>query len=151
VSWYGLADSHELDRRRWAADERQFEICVLSPYCGLVENAVKALDVSEQSGYVELQLRRAFRVPDHRRTRLWICEKSRHSRFLPLLDRSQALCFHVSGISGVKLLIALFIYERRRQTTGSLCTSKVANVLSLPITSLTADRLSHFFTLISLK
>jgi len=95
VSWYGVAASHELDRRRWTADERDFEICVLSPYCGLVENAVKTFDVSEETGYAELQLRRVFRVPDHRQTRLWICEKSRHSRFLPLLDRSQELCFQV--------------------------------------------------------
>ena len=95
MAWYGVADSHELDRRRWAAQERDFEICVLSPYCGLVENAVKTLSVAEEIGFVELQLRRVFRVPDHRRTRLWVCEKSRHSRFLPLLDREQELCFQV--------------------------------------------------------
>ena len=100
VSWYGVADSHELDRRRWTAEERDFEICVLSPYCGLVQNAVKTFDVSEETGYAELQLRRVFRVPDHRLTRLWICEKSRHSRFLPLLDRSQELCCQASYIQG---------------------------------------------------
>ena len=113
VSWYGVADSHELDRRRGGGeaasaaaaaddDEREFEVCVLSPYCGLVEHAVKTFDVCEWTGYVELQLRRVFRVPDHRRTRLWICEKSRHSRFLPLLDRSQQLCRHVSALTATE-------------------------------------------------
>jgi hypothetical protein len=93
VSWYGVSDTHELDRRSWASEERDFEICVLSPYCGLVENAVKTFDVSEETGYAELQLRRVFRVAAHRRTRLWVCEKARHARFQPLLDRSQGLCF----------------------------------------------------------
>jgi len=112
VSWYGVAASHELDRRRWTAEERDFEICVLSPYCGLVENAVKTFDVSEETGYAELQLRRVFHVSDHRRTRLWICEKSRHSRFLPLLDRSQELCFQASFPSSyfnVSLYVRQFI------------------------------------------
>jgi len=95
VAWYGVSASHELDRRRWTAEERDFEICVLSPYCGLVEHAVKSFDVCEEIGYAELQLRRVFRVSEHRRTRLWICEKSRHSRFLPLLDRSQDICSQV--------------------------------------------------------
>jgi len=130
-------------------DYREFEICVLSPYCGLVENASKSFQLSdraltdlerasksfqlsdraltvperlkvvpalrpartvlerasksfqlcEQTSYVELQLRRVFRVPVHRRTRLWICEKSRHARFLPLLDRSHQLCLQVNRLS----------------------------------------------------
>lgn len=97
ASWYGVAESHELDRRRWTADEREFEICVLSPYCGLLENAVKSFDLAEQTGYVEFQLRRVFRIAKHRKTRLWVCEKSRHARFQPLTDRSQELCFQVRG------------------------------------------------------
>jgi len=129
VSWYGLSDSHELDRRRWVAEERDFEVCVLSPYCGLVENAVKTLDVSEQTGYVELQLRRVFRVPEHRPTRLWICEKSRHSRFLPLLDRSQELCFHVSGFRRQTVLTDLFIHKLTM--TYNFCNTIYAIVLTV--------------------
>jgi len=85
VSWYGVSDSHELDRRRLPAttthdgddddcgggggggddddcggggggggdyddddDYREFEICVLSPYCGLVENASKSFQLCDQ-------------------------------------------------------------------------------------------------------
>jgi len=93
VMWYGVADSHELDRRNWASDDKDFEICILSPYCGLIENPVKTFDISEESGYIEIQLRRIFRVAKSRNTRLWICEKARHARFQPLLNRNQEICF----------------------------------------------------------
>lgn len=92
VRWYGVAPSHELDRRNWASDDKDFEICVLSPYCGLIENPVKTFDVAEQCGYVEVQLRQIFRVPRHRGSRLWACEKTRHSRFQPLLFRQRGIC-----------------------------------------------------------
>ena len=93
VGWYGVDDLHELDRRAWMSERKEFEICRMSPYCGLLENPIKTFDVAEDCGYVEMQLRRVFRVPSHRSSRLWVCEKSRHSRFHLLLDRNRGLCF----------------------------------------------------------
>ena len=93
VMWYGVAYSHELDRRNWASDEKDYEICVLSPYSGIIENPVKTFDISEETGYIEMQLRRIFKVSEFRKSRLWACEKARHARFQPIFDRSQEICF----------------------------------------------------------
>ena len=93
VDWYGVAPSHELDRRNWASDEKDYEICVLSPYSGIIENPVKTFDLSEETGYIEMQLRRIFQVSEHRKSRLWACEKARHARFQPMFDRAQQICF----------------------------------------------------------
>ena len=41
LKWFGLAESHELDRRNWASDDKQFEVCVLSPYSGVVQHPLK--------------------------------------------------------------------------------------------------------------
>lgn len=94
VNWFGVAESHELDRRNWASDDKDFEICMLSPYCGLIENPVKTFDISEECGYIEIQLRQIFRVAGHRPSRLWVCEKARHARFQPLLIRQKEICSH---------------------------------------------------------
>ena len=32
VQWFGVDESHELDRRNWASDEKDFEVCMLNPY-----------------------------------------------------------------------------------------------------------------------
>jgi hypothetical protein len=93
VEWYGIAESHQLDRRNWASDEKEFEICVLSPYSGIVANPAKAFDISEETGYVELQLRKIFKVPAYRNSRLWACEKARNARFHLVLDRTQEICY----------------------------------------------------------
>ena len=93
VEWYGVSDTHQLDRRNWASDEKEFEICVLSPYSGIVANPSKAFDISEETGYIELQLRKIFKVPLFRSTRLWACEKARNARFHQVLDRTQEICY----------------------------------------------------------
>ena len=95
VEWYGVSANHELDRRNWASDEKEFEICKLSPYCTLLDNPLKDFDISEETGYVELQMRRIFRVQESRKSRLWIREKSRikFGRFQLLLDRCEELCY----------------------------------------------------------
>lgn len=95
VQWFGVSAGHELDRRNWASDEKEFEICKISPYCTLLDNPLKDFDISEETGYVELQMRRIFHVPDSRKSRLWVREKSRlkFGRFQLLLDRSEELCY----------------------------------------------------------
>lgn len=107
VRWYGVSPSHELDRRNWASDDKDFEICVLSPYCGLIENPVKTFDISEECGYIELQLRQIFHVARHRSTRLWVCEKARHSRFQPLLVRQREICSYDYVDSTKSYILAL--------------------------------------------
>ena len=50
----------------------------------------------EEIGYIECQLRRIFKTPDHKSTRLWISEKSQVPRFRQLLLRFRMLndCIH---------------------------------------------------------
>ena len=74
-----------------------FDVCVLSPYSGIVEHRCKRFNRFEEVGYVELQLRRMFGVsPAGRRSRLWISEKTPVPRFRQLLVRSRMLndCIH---------------------------------------------------------
>ncbi len=98
IDWYGVSDSHQLDRRSWSSQEKEFEICILSPYSCIVENPTKILDLSECIGYVEVQLRKIYRVPLHKKTRVWICEKARQARFRTVLDRGRVLeCATPSG------------------------------------------------------
>ena len=89
--WYGLADSHQLDRRNWSSQEKYFEVCLLSPYSCIVENPLKVLDITETVAYIEVQLRKVYKVPVHKKTRVWICEKARHARFKLTLDRNTQL------------------------------------------------------------
>ena len=91
VEWYGLAESHQLDRRNWSSQEKYFEVCLLSPYSSIVENPLKVLDITETVAYIEIQLRKIYRVPLHKKTRLWACEKARHARFKLVLDRNSQL------------------------------------------------------------
>ena len=93
LKWYGIADSHYLYRRNWHSANRVFEVCILNQYNGIIQNPVKTLDVSEQTGYIELQLRKIFHVPKHRQTRLWGCAKESNARFHLLLERASKLCF----------------------------------------------------------
>ena len=48
----------------------------------------KTLDTREECGYIEMQLRRMFRVSADRKTRLWVCEKTTDERFQLMSDRS---------------------------------------------------------------
>jgi hypothetical protein len=96
VLWYGVDRGHTLDRRNTSSVEREFEVCVLSPYSGQVENPTKVLDVSDQTGYIELQMRTIFQVAEHRKTRLWACEKARCARFSLVLDRNVEFGFQES-------------------------------------------------------
>ena len=91
VCWYGIAPDHQLDRRNWSSSETQYEICILNPYSGIIHNPIKTFDTNEEIGYVEIQLRKMFKVPRHRKSRLWVCERSRNARFRPLLNRVQEL------------------------------------------------------------
>lgn len=77
-------------------DEKMFDICVLSPFSGIVEHNVKKFNRFEEIGYIECQLRRVFRVPEHKKTRLWISEKAQVPRFRQLLLRFRMLndCIH---------------------------------------------------------
>ena len=91
VEWFGLAESHQLDRRNWSSQEKYFEVCLLSPYSSIVENPLKVLDMTETVGYIEVQLRKMYRVSLHKKTRLWVCEKVRHARFKVALERNVQL------------------------------------------------------------
>jgi len=74
-----------------------FDVCVLSPFSGIVEHRCKRFNRFEEVGYVELQLRRIFGVgAGSRRSRLWISEKTSVPRFRQLLVRTRMLndCIH---------------------------------------------------------
>ena len=103
VRWYGVSPSesatptHQLDRKHiYFKDEKQFEICMLSPFSGIVEHNVKKFNRFEENGYIECQLRRIFGVAEHRKSRLWISEKAQVPHFRQLLLRSRMLndCIH---------------------------------------------------------
>jgi hypothetical protein len=91
-----------------------FDICLLSPFSGIIEHRSKRFSRSEEVGYVELQLRRYFKVdslvqqptdnhlprnnvhrrwcrPRCRHTRLWITEKVTIPRFQQLLNRAATI------------------------------------------------------------
>ena len=97
LKWYGIADSHELDRRSRTrtGHEIAFEVCIMHQHRGMVQNSIKKFNTYEQTGYIELQLRKIYRVPKHRQTRLWVGEKARIVLFSPLLERARELRFHV--------------------------------------------------------
>ncbi|KAI0243010.1 hypothetical protein LSAT2_009216, partial [Lamellibrachia satsuma] len=84
VQWYGVADSHELDRRR-LADSRQalLEMRLLNPYSTLVKKPKKVFDITE-----ELQLRRIFGVTAGRKTKLWVCDNTTDQFFQQVLGRN---------------------------------------------------------------
>ena len=89
VEWYGVADSHHLDRARHNITiQGGFSECKLDAYSKLVKGPKKTLGTREECGYIELQLRRMFGVSADRKTRLWVCEKSTDERFQPMSDRS---------------------------------------------------------------
>ena len=43
-------------------DEKPFDICLLSPFSGLLEHSVKKFNRFEEIGYIECQLRRVLQV-----------------------------------------------------------------------------------------
>ena len=90
VEWYGVADSHHLDRvRHNITAQGVFSVCKLDAYSKLVKGPKKTLDTREECGYIEMQLRRMFRVSADRKTRLWVCEKSTDARFELMSDRNK--------------------------------------------------------------
>ena len=93
VQWYGVADSHELDRCciRTPYLQAFFGICLLNQNGKLVKKPRRMLHITEECGYIELQLRRIFGVTTDRKTKLWVCEKSTDDRFLQVLDRSKPI------------------------------------------------------------
>lgn len=93
VRWYGVAATHPLDRKcRSFRDETTFEVCLLSPFSGIVEHRIARLSTFEEVGYVECKLRWTFEVPEHRKSRLWISEKMVRPQFRQLLERTRMLC-----------------------------------------------------------
>ena len=97
LKWFGLSINHHLDRKHlYFKDEKMFDICILSPYSGIVEHAVKKFNRFEEIGYIECQLRRIFHIAEFKKTRLWISEKSQVPRFRQLLLRFRMLndCIH---------------------------------------------------------
>ncbi len=109
VAWYGISETHELDRRNWASDEKEFEITILSPMCMMIDNPVKNFDISEETGYIELQLRRIFHISDYRKSRLWAQEKRRHAKFQIIIDRKEEICFQDAIDHNCEYLIAIEI------------------------------------------
>ncbi len=107
IEWYGIASSHELDRRYVGDGQgskqthhilKEFEICVLSPFVEKLKHRKKVLDIGEYVGYVECQIRKIFYVKTYQKTRLWICEKKDCGKaFEPIMDRTQELQ-HAYGI-----------------------------------------------------
>ncbi len=91
IEWFGLADSHQLDRRNFSSQEKYFEVCLFSPYSSIIENPMKILDITETVGYIEIQLRKMYKVPLHKKSRLWVCEKARQARFKLILGRDLQL------------------------------------------------------------
>ena len=97
VRWYGVSATHHLDRRHlYFKDEKTFDVCMLSPFSGIVEHTVKKFNRFEEIGYIECQLRKIFHIPLGKKTRLWISEKAQVPRFRQLLLRFRMLndCIH---------------------------------------------------------
>lgn len=97
LRWYGISPTHQLDRKHlYFKDEKMFDVCVLSPFSGIVEHQLKKFNRFEEIGYIECQLRKIFQVAEHKRSRLWISEKAQVPRFRQLLLRSRMLndCIH---------------------------------------------------------
>ena len=97
VRWYGVSANHQLDRRHlYFKDEKMFDVCMLSPFSGIVEHTVKKFNRFEEIGYIECQLRKIFHVPLYKKSRLWISEKAQVPRFRQLLLRFRMLndCIH---------------------------------------------------------
>lgn len=97
VKWYGIAAHHQLDRKHlYFKDEKVFDICILSPFSGIVEHTVKKFNRFEEIGYIECQLRKMFHVTPCKKSRLWISEKAQVPRFRQLLLRFRMLndCIH---------------------------------------------------------
>ncbi len=97
VKWYGISVNHQLDRKHlYFKDEKMFDVCMLSPFSGIVEHNVKKFNRFEEIGYIECQLRKMFHTADYKKTRMWISEKAQVPRFRQLLLRFRMLndCIH---------------------------------------------------------
>lgn len=80
LRWYGISPLHQLDRKHlYFKDEKAFDVCVLSPFSGIVEHYSKRFNRFEEIGYIECQLRKIFRIATYKRTRLWFSEKAQVS------------------------------------------------------------------------
>ena len=71
----GIADGHELGRVFTNADKNCFEdfsISFLSPVMTFMERPIKSLNIRDEVGYIEIQIRKMLQVPAHKSTRLWV-------------------------------------------------------------------------------
>ena len=99
VSWYGLDESHQLDREcdiiysdinQSQQGRREFSICVFSPYIHVIKHRSKTLDTRDVIGYLENQLRRIFKVPHDQKSRLWVSDAEKN-QYEVMLDRNLRL------------------------------------------------------------
>ena len=97
IRWYSISPNHQLDRKHlYFKDEKTFDVCILSPFSGIVEHTIKKFNRFEEIGYIECQMRKIFHVPIYKKTRIWISEKAQVPRFRQLLLRFRMLndCIH---------------------------------------------------------
>ena len=100
VQWYGVADCHELDRYRLTdSSQAVFEICLLSSYSKRLKNPRKIFEISDECGYIELQLRRIYGVAAGSKTQLWVYKKSPDALFQRVLDRSSPINCVLPGLN----------------------------------------------------
>ena len=112
ITWYGIADDHELDRRYTGPEKndhekRSFEICVMSPMISNLRHRRKRLDVAEYVGYIECQLRKVFHVQNHMNSRLWIGKKTSDLNLEPIHDRAEELQYAFGLEEGETYLVAI--------------------------------------------
>ena len=71
----GISEGHELGRVFTNVDKNCFEdfsISFLSPVMTFTERPIKSLNIRDEVGYIEIQIRKMLQVPAHKSTRLWV-------------------------------------------------------------------------------
>ena len=71
----GISDAHELGRVFTNADKNCFEdfgVSFLSPIMTFTERPIRSLNIRDEVGYIEIQIRKMLQVPAHKSTRLWV-------------------------------------------------------------------------------
>ena len=126
VQWYGVNDSHELERYTLSSREDHFLWVNSLIYLKvgpdtLLGHASKEFYLFEKCGYIELQLRRLFGVTHGTETLLWLLEEPSNPT---LLDRSEDLMnysgydvryytglFSLGAFTGINVqFVYLFLY-----------------------------------------
>lgn len=82
----GISDSHDMSRAFTNADRNCFEdfsVSLLSPVMTFVDRPIQSFNIQDETGYVEMQIRKSLHIPPHKFTRLWV------SRFAAYLSSCQ--------------------------------------------------------------